>query len=362
MTNPHPRILIIGAGACGLTLAHTLEAFGIQDFEILDKARGPGGRMASRRLKNADGTQTSFDTGVQQIESHEASLRALWQEAEKAGVLEPAKTEETLTWLPKPGMSALAKLWAGNLSAAPDGKSKLQLDTRVKEISHSHEEARGAPWELSFEKHSPKNASLVVLSCPLPQALALLPKSIPAPKALERVEVDPAACLLWTEKNGSVGRRNWNAPEDFRFLEALLELDASTALPRAEAQAREEGHLPAQDSLAETYLHRWRYSRVRGALEAPWLEAAPGLFLAGDAFAAAEGLTDVERSVLSGRLLGSTCVAPQASDPTFVSSRAPLGRARIEREPKSLVDLQKRPAQSEHPGIGKVWAARQRLS
>jgi predicted NAD/FAD-dependent oxidoreductase len=72
---------------------------------------------------------------------------------------------------------------------------------------------------------------------------------------------------------------------------------------RAEAKAREEGHLPVQDSLVETYLHRWRYSRVRGALEAPWLETAPGLFLAGDAFAAAEGRTDVERSVLSGRFV-----------------------------------------------------------
>jgi predicted NAD/FAD-dependent oxidoreductase len=303
MKNPQTRILIVGAGACGLTLARSLEAFGIHDFEILEKARGVGGRMASRRLKSTEGAQASFDTGVQQIESGEPELRDLWQEAEVTGVLQQSKINGQPSWLPQPGMSALAKLWAGKLSLDSQGQSKLQLDTRVKEISRAREETEGAPWELSFEKHAPRSAFTVVLSCPLPQALALLPNRIPAPKVLERVEVDPAACLLWTEKNGSLGRRNWSAPEDSRFLEALLELDASAALPRAEAQAREEGHLPARDSLVETYLHRWRYSRVRGALEAPWLEAAPGLFLAGDAFAAAEGRTDVERSVLSGRLL-----------------------------------------------------------
>lgn len=303
MKNLQPRILIVGAGACGLTLARSLEAFGIHDFEILEKARGLGGRMASRRLKSTEGAQASFDTGVQQIESGEPELRDLWQEAEVAGVLQPSKINGQPCWMPKPGMSTLAKFWAGTLSLDSQGQSKLQLDTRVKEISRAREEREGAPWELSFEKHAPKSAFTVVLSCPLPQALQLLPESVSLPAALKEPQIEPAACLLWTHTDGSLGRRNWSAPEDSRFLEALLELDASAALLRAEARAREEGHLPAQDSLVETYLHRWRYSRVRGALEAPWLEAAPGLFLAGDAFAAAEGRTDVERSVLSGRLV-----------------------------------------------------------
>jgi predicted NAD/FAD-dependent oxidoreductase len=302
MTKLHPRILIVGAGACGLTLARTLESFGIQDFEILEKARGVGGRMASRRLKKADETQVSFDTGVQQIESGEPELRELWQEAEIAGVLQKSKSEEMPCWLPKPGMSTLAKFWAGKLSSDSHGQPKLQLDTRVKEISRAGEGSEGLRWELLLEKHAKKSAPYVVLTCPLPQALQLLPQGVSLPSALQETQIEAAACLLWTQTDGTLGRQNWSAPGDSRFLEALLDLDASAALPRAEAQARKEGHLPAQDSLVETYLHRWRYSRVRGALEAPWLEAAPGLFLAGDAFAAAEGRTDVERSVLSGRL------------------------------------------------------------
>jgi predicted NAD/FAD-dependent oxidoreductase len=303
MTKLQPRILIVGAGACGLTLARTLESFGIQDFEILEKARGVGGRMASRRLKKADETQVSFDTGVQQIESGEPELRELWQEAEIAGVLQKSKSEEMPCWLPKPGMSTLAKFWAGKLSSDSHGQPKLQLDTRVKEISRAGEGSEGLRWELLLEKHAKKSAPYVVLTCPLPQALQLLPQGVSLPSALQETQIEAAACLLWTQTDGTLGRQNWSAPGDSRFLEALLDLDASAALPRAEAQARKEGHLPAQDSLVETYLHRWRYSRVRGALEAPWLEAASGLFLAGDAFAEAEGRTDVERSVLSGRLI-----------------------------------------------------------
>ncbi len=298
-----PRILIVGAGACGLTLARSLESFGIQDFEILDKARGVGGRMASRRLKRADETQASFDTGVQQIESSEPALQELWQEAEIAGVLQKSNSGEMAYWLPKPGMSALAKFWAGKLSLDSHGKQKLHLDIRVKEISRTTQGGEGASWELSFEKNAPKTGSVVVLTCPLPQALQLLPQGVPLPTPLKGPRIEPAACLLWTQTDGTLSRRNWSAPEDSPFLEALLELDANAALLSAEAKAREEGQLPGQESIVETYLHRWRYSRVRGALEAPWLEAAPGLFLAGDAFAAADGRTDVERSVLSGRFV-----------------------------------------------------------
>ncbi len=303
MKDPQSCILIVGAGACGLTLARSLDALGIHDFEVFDKARGPGGRMASRRLKKADDSQASFDTGLPQIESQEAALTALWQEAESAGVLERKTPERKLQWMPKPGMSALAKFWASQLSGAPGGKSKLQLDTRATEISRATEPTESRQWEISFEKLPPKIATHVVLSCPLPQAIALLPKGIAIPSALHQPKLEAAACLLWTKKDGSIGRRNWSDPEDSPFLEPLLELEASAALSQAEAQARKEGCLPAQDSLVETYLHRWRYSRVRGALEAPWLEAAPGVFLAGDAFAAAPGRTDVERSVLSGRSL-----------------------------------------------------------
>lgn len=303
MTNLHPGILIVGAGASGLTLARGLESFGIQDFEIFDKARGVGGRMASRRLKNAEGASTSFDTGFQQIESQEAALKDVWKEAEAAEILRPLKTKDQSAWEPQTAMSALAKFWAGKLSQLPDGSSKLHLDTRVTKLSRSKTVRSEPYWEVISEKAAPRLASFVVLSCPLPQALELLPAEAPARQLLSSTQVEPAACLLWTKTDGKSGRKNWSAPEDSSFLAELLALDSASALLKAQDKARQEGLLPTQDALVETYLHRWRYSRVRGARRELWLEAAPGLFLAGDAFAAADGRTDVERSVLSGRAL-----------------------------------------------------------
>ncbi|MEL6529341.1 MAG: FAD-dependent oxidoreductase, partial [Pseudomonadota bacterium] len=57
------NILVIGAGMAGLTCATKLVAAG-HSVTILDKGRGPGGRMAARRAEIA-GETVSFDHGAQ---------------------------------------------------------------------------------------------------------------------------------------------------------------------------------------------------------------------------------------------------------------------------------------------------------
>jgi len=60
------RVAIIGAGMTGASAASQLRAAGAE-VVVFDKARGPGGRMTSKRLvsDNTALAQSSLDLGAQ---------------------------------------------------------------------------------------------------------------------------------------------------------------------------------------------------------------------------------------------------------------------------------------------------------
>ena len=60
------RVLVIGAGIAGLSAARCLLEQGVarDDLRVVDKGRGVGGRMASRRMDTPAG-QARFDHGAQ---------------------------------------------------------------------------------------------------------------------------------------------------------------------------------------------------------------------------------------------------------------------------------------------------------
>ncbi|MTA42138.1 MAG: NAD(P)-binding protein, partial [Actinobacteria bacterium] len=64
-----PRVVVIGAGMAGLTAAHLLTA--VADAIVLDKGRGVGGRLATRRIGDA-----TLDHGAQFITTHSAEFAA----------------------------------------------------------------------------------------------------------------------------------------------------------------------------------------------------------------------------------------------------------------------------------------------
>ena len=57
-------VVVVGAGLSGLTAAQLLQANG-HHVVVLDKGRGLGGRMATRRISTPDGSTAILDHGAQ---------------------------------------------------------------------------------------------------------------------------------------------------------------------------------------------------------------------------------------------------------------------------------------------------------
>ena len=97
----HCDILIIGGGMAGLSAATALAAVG-QRIIVLDKGRGPGGRMAARRAE-IGGEQVGFDHGAQYFTARDPRFQA-----------------EVARWLDENGFGG-SMVW--RLAARPTGRS-----------------------------------------------------------------------------------------------------------------------------------------------------------------------------------------------------------------------------------------------
>jgi renalase len=175
MTDSSFEIAIIGAGMAGLTCAQRLHQAGYR-VVLVEKSRGLGGRMATRRLQG-----THADHGVCYLKPEDESFKALldslvtrgmlrtWTETihelDQQGKIQASQQRSPRYSSPK-GISAIAKAISTNLT--------IWLNQRVTEI-----EALDKGWRLRFEKVSIAQApelivKAVVIAVPAPQAMALL--------------------------------------------------------------------------------------------------------------------------------------------------------------------------------------------
>lgn len=155
----------------GLTVARKAEDLGWEST-LFEKARGPGGRMSTRRR---DGGQ--FDHGAQYFTAQSPEFSNAVRGWAKAGAVAEwngnlchwadgrlSESDETAQrWVGFPRMSALTRHLSGGLS--------LCAGTRVEAMTRSE-----GVWRLRStggDSHGPFEA--VVLTCPGPQAAALAP-------------------------------------------------------------------------------------------------------------------------------------------------------------------------------------------
>lgn len=147
----------------GLSAATALVPCG-QGIIVLDKGRGPGGRMATRRA-DTGGVQTSFDHGAQYFTARDpAFCKAVagW-EAAGAAARWPAAGDDA--WVGTPGMNACVKHMAAVLD--------VRWGVRAHRLSRV-----GALWQVETDG-AVFRAAAVLVAVPAEQAAQLLADAAP---------------------------------------------------------------------------------------------------------------------------------------------------------------------------------------
>jgi predicted NAD/FAD-dependent oxidoreductase len=295
-----PRIAIIGAGMAGIACAHALKKFGCSAV-LLEKSRGMGGRLATRRTAEGD----PFDHGAQYVAAREPACQQMLQmlELQNAAAawapLDPARsTPPPQRWMVgTPGMNALLKPLAATL--------QLHTETTVTALRRSAE-----GWHLhSDTKAIPGPFDAVVCTAPAMQAHALLSEFPVTQAALARVRMAPcwALMLRYTEalpvafdarryqagaigwlarqasRPGDSGRpHRWVLHASAEWSEAHLEESAEQVLAQLQQELASLLGTPLPP-VGYAAAHRWRYALTTLPLGLPFLANDDGsLYAAGD--------------------------------------------------------------------------------
>jgi predicted NAD/FAD-dependent oxidoreductase len=316
-------VVVIGAGISGLLAARILQSHGFS-VKVLDKGRGVGGRMATRRTD-----QGVFDHGAQFFTVRDRRFGALVEAWREAGVVQPwangfalpdgsSKNQDLTRYRGVSGMTAVPKHLAQDLD--------LQLRTRAISV---HSEAEG--WTVNTEARESIRCRALILTPPVPQSLQLLAAgevALPAQlrNSLEQIDYAPCLALLVDlpqasrvpEPGGlwlSGEPVSWMADNQRKgvssFPGAAVTIHAGPEFSRKHWDTSEPEVTKALLAAIEpwlgsnpvrTQLHRWRYSQPLRTYPERCLtvtDPAP-LAFAGDAF----GGPRVEGAALSGLAAG----------------------------------------------------------
>lgn len=302
--------LVIGGGISGLIIATILQRNNIK-VTVLDKGRGIGGRLATRRIQ--DGV---FDYGAQYFSVSHPQFQKWVDEWIEAGIVtqwcEKFASEDN----PKPRYRGvisnrnIAKYLAKDLN--------VYTSTKVTQLNYHNSQ-----WSVTTEGDR-FSGDLLVMTPPVPQTLTLLdnsnitipsaiktaleqityykciavlallsqPSTIPSPGG---IQLDNEA-LAWIADNYQKGI----SPNYAVTLHATPQFSETHYSSDDETIAKllfDAASDWLNDSVIEYQIHRWRYSLVRTFYHQPYcaLPQLP-LVIAGDAFVAPK----IEGAVISG--------------------------------------------------------------
>lgn len=280
-------VIVVGAGLAGISCARELAQSGVS-VALLDKGRGIGGRMATRRVTLDAGT-VNFDHGAQYLPVTDGDFA----QAIRAASAQAWPSDDALVGVP--GMSSLPRALAQGL----DISQKVEVTGLVQD---------GGVWCLTgpaVQAQAPR----VVLAIPAPQAARLLGDAHPLTAALLPVvmspcltlmaafpadspgtfthRLDPSHPLAWVAQNSSKPGRSaaavtWVAQAGPVFsaahLEQTPEAIAALMLPLL---CDVTGTDP--DRALHVQAHRWRYAQTAHPLGQPFLHnQARSLYVGGD--------------------------------------------------------------------------------
>ena len=315
----NPTCTIVGGGMTGLITATLLQREGIQTT-VLDKGRGIGGRLATRRVKYSDSIEGIFDYGTQYFSVNQSQFQVWVDDWLKRGIIKEwcrgfGKEDGKLRYCGVNGTRGIAKYLAQDLDVHTSTKViKLKCDCA------NQNDRTG--WWLETDNQQFK-ADLLVMTPPVPQSIALLDSSDIAltsdtRSSLEQISYHSCiAVLALLEKPsnipipGGIALENdliWLADNHQKGISPHgygVTLHATPKFSDANwdnddekiAQKLFKAASPWLDSVIKYQVHRWRYSLPKTFYPQPCL-AVPQLplILAGDAFVAPK----IEGAVLSG--------------------------------------------------------------
>ncbi|MBC8153087.1 MAG: FAD-dependent oxidoreductase [Bacteroidetes bacterium] len=316
-----PSVLILGAGLAGLMAARTLAARNVL-VTVLDKGRGVGGRLATRRLATG-----RADHGAQYFSAKTPDFQRQVAEWLAAGVarewpLEAATAGDMPSDHPRyigvDGMNTLAKHLADGL-ITHTGERVVRLRTE------------DGGWAAETETGAIYQADAVCCTIPAPQALMLLADSELDPDSLGvsaladiryqpnitvmaalnapsripaggvRYETGPVAWVADNQQKGISPGPSLTIQASADFSRTWLDHGYGVLNVVGKELLAELRDWLDPGSVDSFQVHRWRYSLADVRYPAPLLAAqtpAPLLF-GGDGF----GMGNVEGAFVSGRAM-----------------------------------------------------------
>ncbi|MDI1311383.1 FAD-dependent oxidoreductase [Prosthecobacter sp.] len=314
-------VLIIGTGVSGLIAAREIQRGG-RSVLLLDKGRGLGGRLASRRIGAA-----TFDHGAQFITTRDARFEGILKQGAEAGIMKEwcqgfsAAADGHTRWRGQPAMTAFAKYLAQGL--------EVRMEKQVVALRRS-----GDRYSVETSTGDFYTASAVLLTPPVPQSLALLTSGEieldPAMRTrLEAIQYECCLAVMAVLKGPSLipppgglvpasGPVSWIADNQLKGISAepavTIHASQEFSLAHWDDDRMESGRMLLEASrpwlgaeVVSYQVHGWRYSKPLQVDANPCalLQASPPLVMAGDAFAGPR----VEGAALSGFASAETLLA-----------------------------------------------------
>ena len=311
-----PSFIIIGGGISGLVAATLLQRQGLK-VTVLDKGRGIGGRLATRRIKHSDSIVGVFDYGTQYFSVKQPQFQVWVDDWLKKKVIKEwcqgfDEVDGKARYCGVNGTRGIAKYLAQDL--------EVHTGTRVTRLKYYDQQ-----WSIITQSDRQYQGDILIMTPPVPQSLALLadsqidlptdiqtsleavsyhsciavlallekPSQIPSPGGIAMKN----EALVWLGDNYQKGISphgygvTLHANPDFsdRNYDCTDEEIAQKLVTAASPWLN--------SSVIEYQVHRWRYSLPKTLYSSPCLALSQlPLIMAGDAFVAPK----IEGAVLSG--------------------------------------------------------------